>query len=47
MEDQQNKRKVLQKQAADKVFNVTGYFKREADNGLPVHDVAKCLRTHS
>jgi hypothetical protein len=41
MEREGRRRKILHRQARQLVYKVFSYFKREADAGVPVHDVAK------
>jgi hypothetical protein len=41
MEGERRRRQVLHRQARVLVYKVFSYFKREADAGMPVHDVAK------
>jgi hypothetical protein len=38
---ERHRRQVLHRQARELVYKVFIYFKREADAGMPVHDVAK------
>jgi hypothetical protein len=44
MEGERRERQVLHRQARELVYNVFSYFKREADAGMPVHDVAKAQK---
>jgi hypothetical protein len=41
MESERRRCQVLHRQVRDLVYKVFSYFKREADAGMPVHDVAK------
>jgi hypothetical protein len=40
MEGERRRRQVLHKQARELVYKVFSYFKREAESGMPVHDIA-------
>jgi hypothetical protein len=41
MGGERRRRQVLHRQVRKLVYKVFSYFKREADTGMPVHDVAK------
>jgi hypothetical protein len=41
VEGEHRRRQVLHRQARELVYKVSSYFKRDADAGVPVHDVAK------
>jgi hypothetical protein len=41
MESERRRRQIIHRQAREPVYKVFIYFKREADVGMPVHDVAR------